>query len=121
MVDDIRSLRAAALHALRLHNKWANQSEYLPSHWRILSPPNPPPTSGFYTLYPAMFVWFADEDTLMQVIGGTIYWRDARTGAPITAFHTNHPMLFGDTCLIRGELYMAVELENDPEDHSRWV
>ena len=68
-----------------------------------------------------MFVWFADDDTLVQVIGGMIYWRDGRTGAPITSFHTKHTLLFGDTCLIRGELYMAVELENDPEEHSRCV
>lgn len=119
MVDDIRSLRAAALRALRLHNKWANQSDYLPSHWRILSPPNPASIDEYYV--PNTFVWFADEDTLMQVIDGTIYWRDARTGAPITSFHTMHSMLFGDTCLIRGELFIAVELDNNPEDHSRWV
>lgn len=68
-----------------------------------------------------MLVWFADEDTLVQVIGGMIYWRDGRTGSLITSFHTVHELLFGDTCLIGGELFMAVELENDPDEDSRCV
>jgi hypothetical protein len=71
--------------------------------------------------FPNMFVWFVDEDTLVQVIDGMTYWRDGRTGALITSFHTKHTIHFGDTCLISGELFMVVELENNPEEHSRRV
>ena len=119
MIDNIRDLRVAALCALRLHNKWGNQSEYLPRHWRVLSPPNPSSEVDLYTSFPHMFVWFVDEDTLVQVIGGMTYWRDGRTGPLITSFHMMHTLLCGDTCIISGELFMAVELENNPEDHSR--
>jgi len=121
MVDDIIKLRVAALRALRLHNKWRNQSDYCPRHWRVLSPPNPSSKIDLDSSFPDMFVWFADEDTLVHVIGGMIHWRDGRTGALITSFHTKYTLFFGDTCLIRDELFMAVELENNPEEHSRCV
>ena len=121
MVEDIKKLHAAALRALRLHSKWENQSDYRPSHWRVLSPPNPSSTVDLDTSFPNMFVWFADEDTLVQVIGGMTYWRDGRTGAIITSFHTMYTLLFGDTCLINGELFMAAELESNPEEPSRCV
>lgn len=114
-------LQSAALHALRLYNKWENQPDYRPSHWRVLSPPNASSTVDLDSSFPTMFVWFADEDTIVQVIGGMTYWRDGRTGALITSFHTKHTLIFGDTCLINGELFMAVELKNNPREHSRYA
>jgi hypothetical protein len=62
-----------------------------------------------------------DGETLVHVIDGMTYWRDARTGALITSFHTKHPLLWGDTFLINGELFMAMELENNPENPLRCV
>ena len=120
-VEDIQKLRIAALHTLRLHNKWEHKADYHPSHWRVLSPPDPSLSVDLTAAFPNMFVWFADEDTLVQVIGGMTYWRNGHTGALITSFYTKHPLLFGDTCIINGELFLAVELENNPEDPSRCV
>ena len=68
-----------------------------------------------------MLVWFADEDTIVQIIGGVIYWRDGRTGSLITSFHTVHRLPIGDTCIISGELFMIMELESNPEEDSRCV
>ena len=68
-----------------------------------------------------MYTWFADEDTLMHVIGEMIYQRDGRTGALIASFHTKGTLIRADTCFINGELFMAVELENNPQEPSRCV
>lgn len=118
-VEDINKLRIAALHVLRLHNKWENQLDYRPSQWRVFSPLDPPLLVNLNTPFSNMFVWFADEDTLMQVIGGITYWRNGHTGALITSFRTKHTLLFGDTCIINGELFLAVELENNPQEPSK--
>ena len=66
-------------------------------------------------------MWFADEDTLMHMIGEMTYHRDGRTGALITSFHMKHALLRADTCFINGELFMAAELENNSLGHSRCV
>jgi hypothetical protein len=121
MVEDVKKLRFIALRALRLHNKWENQSDYRPGHWRVLSPPDPSSIVDLEATPHSTFVWFADEDTVVHVIGGMTHWRDGRTGALLTSFHTKYNLLFGDTCFINGELFMAAELENNPQDPSRYV
>lgn len=69
-----------------------------------------------------MFVWFVDEETLVHVIGGTmLYWRDGHTGALITSFRMRQKLLLADTCFINGELFMGVELGNNPDEHARYV
>jgi len=66
-----------------------------------------------------MYVWIADEDTLLHGIGGVVYWRHGRTGATLTSFHLKHYLLGADTCFINGELFMAAGLEINPQEPSR--
>ena len=68
-----------------------------------------------------MHAGFADEDTLVHVVGGMTYHKDGRTGALITSFHTKYPLLCMDTCFINRELFMAVEVAKNPQVHSRCV
>ena len=68
-----------------------------------------------------MFVWFVDEDTLVHGIDGMVHWRNGHSGALLTSFHMKHFLLGADTCLINGELFIAVGLADNPAEHSRYV